>query len=142
MSSKSRHILIWIFSTLSFMIPKAFKRLVVISTLYAKGAEEKLFIHADYAKLNKNMNIASSFDAIQSALCLQGLIWRDVDLNQIMVEASKNEFNGEMIPGRLALTPITEKIVDSLPDWIRYNRAEMLEDIRHLLSAEPIAMHS
>lgn len=142
MSSMVSKFFSWFFTSFSFFIPKAFKRLVVISTLYSKGAEEKVFSHIDYAKLNKNMKIASSFAAIESALCLQDTIWKDVDLNRLMVEASKNEFNGEYVHGHVELTQLTEKIVDSLPSWIRYNREEMVADVKSLLSAEPISVHA
>lgn len=120
----------------------AFKRLVLISTFAAKGQEEKVFNHIDYVRLNKNLKIASSIDAIESALCLQNAVWKDISLQQLLIEASKNEFRGEYVPGQLELSKVVDTILDSLPPWICYDREKMIEDVKGLLSAEPISVNA
>lgn len=132
----------WFFTKFSFLIPMTFKRLVLISTFAAKGQEEKVFNHIDYARLNKNLKIASSIDAIESALCLQNVVWKDISLQQLLVEASKNEFRGEYVPGQIELSKAVDTILDSLPPWIRYDRNKMIEDVKGLLSAEPISVNA
>ncbi len=142
MSSIVVNFLRWFFTTFDFLIPTAFKRLVLISTFAAQGEEEKVFHHIDFARLNKNMKIASSIDAIESALCLQDAVWKDISLQQLLVEASKNEFMGENVPGHLELSKAVDTILDSLPPWICYNREKMIEDVKGLLSAEPISVNA
>lgn len=140
MSSIVINFLSWLFSKFSFLIPRAFKKLVIISTLCSKGIEEKVFTNVDYAQLIKRMNLASSFEAVESASCLQNFIWKDVKLSDLMRDPQMHEFAGEQVPYPIELSGATQRIIDTLPSWVRYNRRSMEEDVRALLMSGHVSM--
>lgn len=120
----------------SRFIPIHFKRLVFLSTFYAKGAEEKLFKRVDYERLNSNMHIASNPTAIESALFLQKAVWNKCSLSEILRESSSVPLDGEKAPYPEDFNSLTEKIVDSVPEWVKYSRSDMINDLKSLLTVE------
>lgn len=138
MSSVSNKVVKKLMSAICFILPKAFKRLVVISTLYREGQDQHIFQYASDVKMNRNMNIASNQKAIESAVHLKDAVWRGIDLHELIKEASTNQFNGECVPNQLSIEDLTDRVVAKIPAWVRYNPSEMRADIRKLFSEEAI----
>lgn len=126
-------------TAISFLIPKQFKRLVVISTLYKGAAEQKIFQHVDFNKLNQGMQLASNKQAIESAVHLTDAIWKDVDLNKLLQNVTINELDGERIDITEAQL-ISDRIIANVPKWLLYNREEMRKDVTFLFCVEPVSV--
>lgn len=115
-----------------------FKRLVLLSTFYSQAVEDKIFSNIDFDKLNKNLKIANSSGAIQSALHAQEYVWKGIDLNQLIENASCRVLNEEKVTVENTWD-LAEDIMDRLPEWVRYDRTKMRKDLQFLLCTEPMA---
>lgn len=120
------------------LIPVKFKRLVLVSTLYQKAAEQKVFAHVDFTKLNQGMKIASNCEVIQSAVSLKDMVWKDVDFNQLIQSTHICNLDGERVDACEA-SMITEQILNKIPPWLRYDKVEMSKDITLLFCGQPIS---
>lgn len=117
-------------------IPVHFKRLIFLSTFYAKGAEAKIFERVDYERLNSNMHIATTPAAIESALVLQKAVLKECSLSQLIQEVSSTPLDGEKVDYPKDITILAEKIVDGVPEWVKYKREDMINDLKSLLTVE------
>lgn len=129
----------FLLSILTVLIPVKFKRLVLVSTLYQKAAEQKIFEHIDFDKLNQGMKIASNCNAIQSAVSLKDVVWKDVDFNALIQSTHMCALNGERVDVCEA-SAISEQILSKIPVWLRYDKAEMSKDIMLLFCGQPIGV--
>ena len=129
----------FLMSIFTVLIPVKFKRLVLVSTLYQKAAEQKIFEHVDFAKLNQGMKIASNCDVIQSAVSLKDVVWKDVDFNALIQSTHICSLNGERVDVCEA-NAISEQILDKIPAWLRYDKTEMSKDIMLLFCGQPIGV--
>ena len=126
-----------LYALLACLVPVGFKRLVLLSTLYQKGAEQKIIEHIDYDKLNQNMKIASNNDAIESALFLKDVIWKDVDLNKLLQCGGVCELDGERVDACEAKL-IANQLLSRIPWWLRYGKTEMEKDLMFMFSFETV----
>ena len=141
MKSLFRKLAVILLGFLTPLIPFKFKRLVLVSTLYQKAAEQKIFTQVDFAKLNQGMHIASNCDVIQSAVSLKDVVWKDVDFHKLIQSTQICTLNGERVDVCEA-SLITEQILAKIPTWLRYDKAEMSKDITLLFCAQPISVHA
>lgn len=128
-----------IYSVLASLVPVRFKRLVLLSTLYQEGVEQKIFDHVDYNKLNQSMHLASNCVAIESALSLKDMVWKNVDLNQLLQSGGVCDLDGERVDlceARL----ITDQILSKIPKWLRYDKVEMFKDVMMMFSFETVSV--
>lgn len=127
------------YALLAILVPVRFKRLVLLSTLYQKGAEQKIFDHVDLDKLNQSMRIASNCNAIESALSLKDIVWKDVDLNKLISDGGICSLDGERVQVQEAKI-IVDQIVGKIPHWLRYGKTEMEVDLMHMFSIENVCI--
>ena len=129
----------FVYSILAILVPVRFKRLVLLSTLYQKGAEQKIFDHIDMDKLNQSMRIATNCTAIESALSLKDIVWKDVDLNKLISDGGICSLDGERVQVQEAKI-IVDQILDKIPSWLRYSKTEMEVDLMHMFSIENVCI--
>lgn len=82
------------------------------------------------------MHIATTPAAIESALVLQKAVWKECSLSQLIQEVSSTPLDGEKVDYPKDITILAEKIVDGVPEWVKYKREDMINDLKSLLTVE------
>lgn len=133
-----------IYALLAILVPKRFKRLVLLSTLYHVAAEQKVFEHLDYERLNQSQQLATNCAAIASAVTLKDAVWDGVDFNELIRDSiTVSHTDGLTVSEKMELDEarsVTAKIVGLTPSWLRYDNSEMFKDILMVFSVEPVSV--
>lgn len=121
---------------LTRILSPQFKRSFLLTTVYTRCVEEQIFAGGDLAQLNQKLNVACDLAAMESMSLLGGRIWKDVALKDLLQSQVSCSLNGECVPQTDA-NRICRQIADLAPDWLKYDKNEMVKDLAMLFYSEP-----
>jgi hypothetical protein len=137
--SFTKWILSLLTSILKFILPKRFKRYILLTTIYTKGIQENVFTDLDLQALNDKLCIAGNLKAMENISMVSGRLWSNLELNEVIRDGILCSLEGERVPIQDGYS-IASKIVDIVPTWLTYKPDEMVADIVSLLRVEKVTM--
>ena len=126
-------------SILKFILPKRFKRYILLTTIYTKGIQENVFTDLDLQALNNKLCIAGNLKAMENISMVSGRLWSNLELNELIRNGIHCNLEGECVPIQDGYN-IASKIIDRVPTWLAYQPNEMAADIVSLLRVEKVTM--
>ena len=126
-------------SILKFILPKRFKRYILLTTIYTKGIQENVFTDLDLQALNNKLCIAGNLKAMENISMVSGRLWSNLELNELIRNGIHCNLEGECVPIQDGYS-IASKIIDRVPTWLAYQPNEMAADIVSLLRVEKVTM--
>lgn len=124
-------------SLIGKLLPNKFKRYILLTTIYTKAVNEKLFAKLNLADLNSKLYLANDIKAMENISLISNRLWSKVELNALLKESVHCTLNGECV-SLVEADGIGEKIIAMTPNWLKYNKAEMQRDITNLFSREKV----
>ncbi|QVD49392.1 hypothetical protein LUCX_322 [Xanthomonas phage vB_XciM_LucasX] len=115
---------------LSKLVSEHAKRIIFVTSLYARMSRLEKLQAAAIDKLNHFMVLATNSASLPLPSRLQNVIWKSTSLN-------------DMLSPEILKTPLTPeqrrelstKVVDITPGWLRYGtKPSMIDDVGNLLS--------
>lgn len=113
---------------LTMCLPERMKRMMVISSLtaYILRMEE---LDSDVIKrLNEVFKLCSLDEAMQFPILLNTLLWHNRHIGEVARSLMSDE---NVTEGKL--TVLTQRIKSSVPQWLKYNDAQLHDDVSYLL---------
>jgi len=109
---------------LESILPSRTKRLLLIGSLCGKLVN-KLKIDAEYLSLlNTQFSLCREEQALKFPLAVSDYIWREIPL----------EVTTETTAGDDQMQALACKLLEGVPDWLRYDRdSYIMDDLFHLL---------
>lgn len=107
---------------LSKVIPSRTKRLILLSSLYARLRNTTSFDSATIHKLNKALSLCKDDKAIQFPMHLTRAIWRGDRGNVILYPE----------PNIAELEILVRRVMQTIPSWLRYDEVSMFKDLYKL----------
>lgn len=127
------------FNYISNKLPRRFKRLIFISSIFGLLEKVKDPDMVVVTKLNKVLNIAKYPDAMIFPMYIKNVIWKNVGTSKISITESRTVDVAEVLTFNLATVDcqgIGEYFVTNTPDWLKYGTMEMMkEDVISLIKS-------
>lgn len=119
-----------IYKLLKILLPERLIRTLFITSLYTKLFNVKTLDIRIYHKVNKLLTVCNNDYACGAGMSLARVFWNGVELQIV-----KSELNSE---NRVVLTKeaeeeIVSKIISRTPNWLIYNHADMVIDIKKMI---------
>lgn len=117
------------------LLPNKFKRYILLTTIYTKAVNEKIFDDKNLKKLNDKLNLVQDIKAMENISMISNKLWSNVELNELLRESVQCNLNGECI----SLTDadgLAEKVISMTPKWLQYNQSRMRRDLANLFGLE------
>lgn len=119
-----------IYKLLKILLPERLIRTLFITSLYTKLFNVKTLDIRIYHKVNKLLTVCNNDYACGAGMSLAQVFWNSVELQIV-----KSELNSE---NRVVLTKeaeeeIVSKIISRTPNWLIYNHADMVIDIKKMI---------
>lgn len=119
-----------IYKLLKILLPERLIRTLFITSLYTKLFNVKTLDIRIYHKVNKLLTVCNNDYACGAGMSLAKVFWNGVELQIV-----KSELNSE---NRVVLTKeaeeeIVSKIISRTPNWLIYNHADMVIDIKKMI---------
>lgn len=124
-------------SIIGRLLPNQFKRYILLTTIYTKAVNEKLFAKLNLTDLNNKLYLVNDVKAMENISLISNRLWSKVELNTLLKESIHCTLNGECV-SLVEADGIGERIISNTPQWLKYNRAEMQRDITNLFSREKV----
>ncbi len=124
-------------AALGKLLPSKFKRYILLTTIYTKGVNEKLFDKLNFKELNDKLYLANDVKAMENISLISDKLWSNMELNQLLKESIHCNLNGECISLQNA-DSFLNQIIAMTPKWLRYNQSDMKRDISNLFSREKV----
>ena len=130
---------VWNFllALLGKLLPNKFKRYILLTTIYTKGVNEKLFHEMDLKQLNNKLDLAQDVKAMENISMISNRLWSNVELEDLLRESVVCSLDGECMT-MVEAYGLAERIINMTPKWLRYNPAKMQIDITNLFSSEKV----
>lgn len=126
-----------LFACLRTLLPTRFKRFIILTTIFKKGYDEKIFDNINFKNLNNRLHIANDIKAMENISMVTTKLWSGVELKELMQEAIHCNLNGECVSIQDA-SSLGEKIFLTLPAWLHYSRTKLVHDIETLFASERV----
>lgn len=124
-------------SLLARLLPNKFKRYILLTTIYTKAVNENVFEKLNLTELNNKLSLVSDIKAMENISQISDRLWDKVELNTLLKESIHCTLNGECV-SIVEADGIGERIIAMTPSWLKYNKAEMQQDIANLFSQEKV----
>lgn len=134
--SKFRICLAFVLSFLARFIPDNTKRIILLTTLYQKGAKDGVFTKFDLKGLNRNIPLVVDEKALESACMFTPTVWKDVNLKELINTMSECQEGQCIAQSDSAI--IASALIERVPRWLRYGRERMLTDLQLFFYSNPI----
>ena len=117
-------------SVFGLIFPERTKRLIVMSSLLGRLFDRKKLDPATLQKLNETLHICEFQSAMLLPLRYSHTIWNNeiIDINS----------NCEKYDSTSKFSFFTKELVDSVPDWLKYNKDDMEKDVSQVLLYYPV----
>lgn len=127
----------FLLTILGTLLPNKFKRYILLTTIYTKGVNEKLFFSLDLQELNNKLALAQDIKAMENISMISNRLWSNVELEELLRESVICSLRGECMTLVEADT-LANRIINMTPKWLRYNPTKMQLDISNLFSLEKV----
>ena len=124
-------------SLLARLLPNKFKRYILLTTIYTKAVNENIFEKLNLTELNNKLSLVNDIKAMENISQISDRLWDKVELNTLLKESIHCTLNGECV-SIVEVDGIGERIIAMTPGWLKYNKAEMQQDIANLFSQEKV----
>lgn len=124
-------------SLLARLLPNKFKRYILLTTIYTKAVNENVFEKLNLTELNNKLSLVNDIKAMENISQISDRLWDKVELNTLLKESIHCTLNGECV-SIVEADGIGERIIAMTPNWLKYNKAEMQQDIANLFSQEKV----
>ena len=124
-------------SFLRLILPTRFKRFVLLTTIFKKGYDEKIFDNLNFRNLNNRLHIANNVKAMENISMVSTQLWSEVELKDLLQQSVHCSLDGERVSIRDA-GGIGEKIFSRTPVWLRYDKQTLVQDITSLFTSEKV----
>ena len=122
---------------LKIILPTRFKRFILLTTIFKKGYDEKLFVDLNFKDLNNRLHIANDTVAMENISMVACKIWDNVELRELLNNSIHCELDGECLTLKQGYG-IGEKIFSRTPVWLRYDKQTLVQDITSLFTSEKV----
>jgi hypothetical protein len=127
---------LWL-SFLRVILPTRFKRFIILTTIFKKGYDEKIFDNLNFRNLNNRLHIANNVKAMENISMVSTRLWSEVELKDLLQQSVHCNLDGECVSIRDA-DGIGEKIFSRTPVWLRYDKQTLVQDITSLFTSEKV----
>ena len=127
---------LWL-SFLRVILPTRFKRFIILTTIFKKGYDEKIFDNLNFRNLNNRLHIANNVKAMENISMVTTRLWSEVELKDLLQQSVHCNLDGECVSTRDAYG-IGEKIFSRTPVWLRYDKQTLVQDITSLFTSEKV----
>lgn len=121
---------------LAGFIPDNTKRIILLTTLYQKGAKDDVFTKFDLKGLNRNIPLVVDEKALESACIFTPTVWKDVNLKEL-ISSMSNCQDGECIAQQDSVA-VASALVEKVPRWLKYDRVRMIADLQLFFYSNPV----
>lgn len=125
------------FVILRTILPTRFKRFIILTTIFKKGYDEKIFDNLNFRNLNNRLHIANNVKAMENISMVSTKLWSEVELRSLMKEAIHCSLDGECVSIKDA-SDLGEKLFPGLPVWLQYSQQKFIYDITSLFAGEKV----
>lgn len=119
-----------IYKILKILLPERLIRTLFITSLYTKLFNVKTLDIRIYHKVNKLLAVCNNDYACGAGMSLAQVFWNGVELQ--IVKAELNSEN-RVVLTKEAEEEIVSKIISRTPNWLIYNHADMVIDIKKMI---------
>ena len=127
---------LWL-SFLRVILPTRFKRFIILTTIFKKGYDEKIFDNLNFRNLNNRLHIANNVKAMENISMVSTQLWSEIELKDLLQQSVHCSLDGECVSIRDA-DGIGEKIFSRTPVWLRYDKQTLVQDITSLFTSEKV----
>lgn len=124
-------------SVLKFILPTKFKRFIILTTIFKKGYDEKIFDNLNFRSLNNRLHIATNIKAMENISIVSTRLWSNVELKELLKTSVHCTLNGECISPQDS-RGLGEVIFENTPAWLRYNKQTLVQDVSSLFATERV----
>lgn len=130
MNPKFLRIIYMILRNFFRILPRQSRRAMFLTSLYFYLAKEGLFRNITLRQFSEITKIDMSNAGMQLPLASKELIWKETNvLSAVQEEYSHCPINAlEKCLDWETAKKLSEQVVDSTPEWLRYGRDDMLKD--------------
>lgn len=126
-SPKSINWIYFILKNLFRLLPLRSKRAVYLTSLYFYLANKEIFRNVTISHFLRANNIEMTPTGVKLPLFSKEYIWEETNVDEIIKE--DHCFNCSTVcPSRDNAIRLSERVVESTPNWLCYNRDEMVKD--------------
>ena len=127
---------LWL-SFIRAILPTRFKRFVLLTTIFKKAYDEKVFENLNFNDLNNRLHIANNTKAMENISMISSHIWGDVELKSLLQQSLHCSLDGECVSIKDGYG-IGERIFVNTPPWLQYNKETLVQDITSLFTSEKV----
>lgn len=124
-----------ILSFIGRLIPNRTKRYILLTTIYTKAVNEKIFDEKDLKVLNGKLHLVQDIKAMENISMISDKLWSNVELEKLLRESVQCELNGECI-SLVDADGLADRVISMTPKWLQYNQAKMRRDLSNLFGLE------
>lgn len=114
---------------LSKLISNHGKRIIFITSLYFHVVRLERLRADALTKINSIMNLAANEKALYLPIAIREIVWNHTSIDdELSAELLDQEISAEKAHS------LSQRVVELSPEWVRYNKRDMLSDVFDLIS--------